>query len=168
MYTPSYYSFPCLHNIWILYALSMESLTSILSKQATFIAYVPLRGEVDFRAFLKVSEDANVYAIAPRAALDPAEEARKAAAVAGGRPVALLMPGRAFDRFGTRHGQGGGWYDRFLSFVPKEWLRVGFCFEKQFSNERLPKNPWDQSVDFVCVVTDDGKIRAIKTNARIK
>lgn len=71
------------------------------------------------------------------------------------------MPGRAFDASGTRHGQGGGWYDRFLAEVPKEWLRIGFCYERQFSEEPLKREAWDQAMDAV-VVVGNGMVRVYK------
>jgi 5-formyltetrahydrofolate cyclo-ligase len=126
---------------------------------------VPLRSEVAFRNFVRIPSGSVAYEIAPRAALDPFEEAEKAAAFAGGRAACVLMPGRAFDTYGTRLGQGGGWYDRFLSAAPKEWLRVGFCSEERFSEARLPRQAWDEPVDYVCVV-DGGEVRPVRTNAR--
>jgi 5-formyltetrahydrofolate cyclo-ligase len=116
----------------------------------TFITYVPLRTEADFASVLSVSD--SVYQIRPRAALDPSDEARTAIHFAGVSRTCVLMPGRAFDASGTRLGQGGGWYDRFLAQVPDEWLRIGFCTPDRFSQEPLPHNSWDQPVDIVCVV----------------
>lgn len=108
-----------------------------------------------------------MYEIAPRAALDPFAEAKNATALAGDKKTAVLMPGRKFDASGTRFGQGGGWYDRFLSTVPAEWLRVGFCYERQFSPEPLERMDWDQIMDFVCVVGEAG-LRVLETNARMR
>lgn len=141
------------------------SLSGLLAACPAWVTYMPLRTEVAFRDFIAPPESAEAYEIAPRASLDPFEEARKAAAFAGGRKAAVLMPGRAFDAYGTRLGQGGGWYDRFLSVVPKEWIRVGFCTKERFSETRLPREPWDEPVDYVCIA-DGSAVRSIKTNAR--
>lgn len=79
-------------------------------------------------------------------------------AAVGDRKTIILLPGRRFDARGTRHGQGGGWYDRILSSVPKEWTRIGFCFERQFSKDPLPREAWDQAMDLVVVVLPDGSL----------
>lgn len=70
---------------------------------------------------------------------------------AGDAPTLILLPGRAFDEAGTRHGQGGGWYDRFLSRVPVEWVRLGVCFSNQLSPIPLEAKPWDEPVDALYV-----------------
>lgn len=117
---------------------------------------MPLRTEVPFLDYLSLPHDAALFEIAPRASLDPVIEAEKAIAVIGTTPAAVLIPGRSFDASGTRHGQGGGWYDRFLALVPRDWLRIGFCYEKQFSPSPLIRQSWDQEMDVVCVVTLSG------------
>lgn len=71
----------------------------------------------------------------------------------GNAPGAVLMPGRRFDAAGTRHGQGGGWYDRFLARVPDEWLRIGFSYDDQLSPTPLIRKEWDQQMDYVVVVS---------------
>ncbi len=84
----------------------------------------------------------------------------------GTTPVVILIPGRLFDITGTRHGRGGGWYDRFLAAVPREWFRVGFCYESQFSAAPLLREAWDQPMDAVCVVGEDG-LRVLVPSATI-
>lgn len=65
--------------------------------------------------------------------------------------VCILVPGTAFDAQGTRHGRGGGWYDKFLSSVPSPWLRVGVCTRTQFSESPLVRASWDEPMDVVFV-----------------
>jgi len=66
-----------------------------------------------------------------------------------GARVYVLVPGRRFDRFGTRHGRGGGWYDRFLSAVPRTWLRVGVLRPDQLRDEPLSRQDWDEPMDWL-------------------
>jgi len=65
------------------------------------------------------------------------------------------MPGKVFDVYGARHGHGGGWYDRFLSKVPREWLRVGIAYQHQISKMRLIKKKLEQAVDWLMVLSDN-------------
>jgi 5-formyltetrahydrofolate cyclo-ligase len=130
----------------------MEPLTSLLSRYRTFITYRPLRTEVVLSDFMIFPEDARTFEIPARASIDPEALAREAIAFAGATETVLLIPGRRFDAAGTRHGQGGGWYDRFLAHVPRTWLRVGFCFDDQLSPTPLIRESWDQAMDYVGVV----------------
>ncbi len=127
-------------------------LNSLLSTYSTFITYQPLRTEVSVLDYSTLPQTAHIYEMPRRALKDPFEEAGKAVAASGGVATAVLIPGRQFDAAGTRHGQGGGWYDRFLAHVPREWLRIGFCFDDQFSPIPLSRESWDQAMDYVFVV----------------
>lgn len=118
-----------------------------------FIYYQPLRSEVPLPAKLPRHADTH-YTIPARASLDPYTEAKEVQYRARSRPTCIFLPGRRFDRSGTRHGQGGGWYDRFLSEVPETWVRVGMCFSHQLE-ERLVRNAWDMPVDMLYVVSKD-------------
>jgi hypothetical protein len=148
--------------------VAQESTQVVFSKCDAFITYVPLRTEVPFGNFFTVPEGKIVYEIAPRAALDPHLEAQKALTLVGSKKTCVFMPGRQFDAAGTRFGQGGGWYDRFLSEVPTEWIRAGFCFSRQFSPEPLLREEWDQIMDFVCVVDEKtGVLTVYETKGRV-
>ena len=145
---------------------NMQTLDETVSLFDTVVSYVPLRSEVDFHALLKRPLTI-AYEIAPRDSLNPTIEAKASMASTSGNRTVLFLPGRAFDRHGTRHGQGGGWYDQFLALIPKEWIRIGFCHESQFSETPLVKNSWDQPVDYVIVVSEKNRTyRVFVTNAR--
>lgn len=131
---------------------SLALLTSLLHSHQCLITYQPLRTEVAFLELLTPSQSVGVYEIPARASLDPISEAIKVCEQFRALDVAILVPGRKFDTSGTRHGQGGGWYDRFLAGVPREWLRIGFCYNDQLSTAPLKRESWDQAMDYVVVV----------------
>lgn len=54
-----------------------------------------------------------------------------------------LAPGLAFDRFGTRIGYGGGWFDRLLAQAAPEAKIFGLCYPTQISADPLPRQPHD-------------------------
>ena len=141
-----------------------SSVLAHILKNRSVVTYTPLRTEVAVRVYTNAP---SVYHIEPRPSLDPETEAAAATNAAGDTPLAVLIPGRRFDSLGTRHGQGGGWYDRFLSHIPEQWLRVGFCFSDQFSADPLVRKSWDQVMDYVCVVSrETGEMMCAATNAR--
>ena len=72
------------------------------------------------------------------------------------QPAALVIPGRAFDRFGVRLGHGAGYYDRTLAALPPGTLLVGVCFSFQVVDE-LPREPYDRWVHWL--VTEEGDPR---------
>ena len=70
-------------------------------------------------------------------------------------PDLVIVPGLAFTADGARLGQGGGWYDRFLSAVRSDCTTIGVCFSEQVV-DALPVEPHDVAVDHV--VTDEGSV----------
>lgn len=63
----------------------------------------------------------------------------------------IVVPALIYDRDGYRIGNGGGYYDRYLSGIRA--FTVGLCRERLIT-DRLPREPHDISVD--CVVTEEG------------
>jgi len=71
------------------------------------------------------------------------------------RPVSLesidlvVLPGLAFDDAGNRLGRGMGYYDRFLSRLPKHVPTIGLAFDFQMVRDFPPLEPHDFSVSKV-------------------
>ncbi len=71
------------------------------------------------------------------------------------RPISLksidlvVVPGLAFDETGNRLGRGMGYYDRFLSRLPKDVPTVGLAFDFQVLKDFPPLEPHDFSVSRV-------------------
>ena len=144
--------------------LESEQFSKILQSYSSGISYKPVRAEVDPLALFPELHRKIVYTIQPIPSILPAEEFTKAKALAI-EPVFILIPGREFDATGTRHGKGAGWYDRFLSMVPQEWLRIGFCTNDQFSSEPLVRESWDEPMDYVSTA-GNGSVRILYTGAQ--
>lgn len=77
----------------------------------------------------------------------------------------ILIPGQCFDKKGTRRGRGNGWYDRFLSRVPKGWIRIGVTDRKHFSPSPLTRKSWDEPMDWV-ICENNGMWQLYETRAR--
>lgn len=77
--------------------------------------------------------------------LAPAPDASEAT------PDVILAPLMAFDRFGGRLGQGGGYYDRTLAALRAGpgVLAVGLGFAVQEIDE-VPRDPHDEFLDAIC------------------
>ena len=54
----------------------------------------------------------------------------------------MIVPGLAFDKQNQRLGRGKGYYDRFLSTLPKTVTTVGLAFDFQLT-ESLPTEAHD-------------------------
>jgi len=57
----------------------------------------------------------------------------------------VVVPGVAFDRKNIRLGRGHGYYDKFLSGLPKRTKTIGLAFDFQVL-EDLPQDPHDVPV----------------------
>jgi len=68
----------------------------------------------------------------------------------------ILIPGLYFDKKGNRLGYGKGYYDKFLSEVEPECLKVGLCFGFQLGEE-IKAESWDVKMDYV--VTEDSILK---------
>ena len=147
--------------------LTSDALDQLLEPYDACIAYTPLMGEPDWR---KAPVPEQLRSIATPVTLagtsDPESEAAKLSEKYAGRTVLLLIPGMEFDTTGTRHGRGGGWYDRFLANVPAEWLRAGVTLQRNFSADSLLRSPWDESMDLMLVQHQEDRWSAYDVRPR--
>lgn len=127
-----------------------------LSRTDCIIAYAPLPDEPDYRTAPQF-QGVPVHVLSQSATDDPFARAEEYKKLFAGKSVAILIPGTRFDAAGTRHGRGGGWFDRFLSAAPREWLRVGVLFDHQLSAETLVRKDHDEPMDRLLVVNSAGQ-----------
>jgi 5-formyltetrahydrofolate cyclo-ligase len=65
-----------------------------------------------------------------------------------GKPHIIFTPAVAVDSQGGRLGMGKGYYDRFFKRHP-EVIRVGVVYQVQVSKHPLPREYWDQLLDWI-------------------
>ncbi len=129
------------------------------------IGYKPLPGEPDYSTAPFLKDRVVPFLISQDKTMDPCVAAQDLSQQLAGKKVCVLIPGQQFDKQGTRHGRGGGWYDRFLAAVPADWLRVGIARKEQLSENTLTRESWDQPVDWILVI-DGVSWQAYETCAR--
>lgn len=61
---------------------------------------------------------------------------------------AVVVPGLAFDRSNNRLGRGAGYYDRFLSSLPRHTTTIGLAFDFQMTDS-LPVEEHDVPLSVV-------------------
>jgi 5-formyltetrahydrofolate cyclo-ligase len=110
----------------------------------TLLGFTALAGEPDTRSLFVWCAATGRLVSVPEAEVDASW------------PDVVVVPGLAFTASGDRLGQGGGWYDRFLSQIRSDCTTVGVCFAEQIV-EALPVEAHDVTMDHV--VTDLGVVR---------
>lgn len=72
------------------------------------------------------------------------------------KATVVISPALAVDSGGIRLGQGGGWYDRALTFRRPDAFVVGLVFpEELYAADRpLPREPHDVAIDAVATTED--------------
>ncbi len=130
----------------------IRELTELINRCGGAILYTPFTDEIDY------SDNSFPFIIHQNRILLPSTKITDPYAWAGtcisiyrDKNPFILIPGKHFDIYGTRHGKGGGWYDRFLSKVPRTWLRIGIATVDEFSEERLSRESWDESMDWLLI-----------------
>ncbi|MEM5947439.1 5-formyltetrahydrofolate cyclo-ligase [Spirochaetia bacterium 38H-sp] len=63
-------------------------------------------------------------------------------------PELILVPGVAFDNNKKRLGRGGGYYDRLLSSLPPDCIKIGVCYSTQLTKE-IPSEKHDIAMDII-------------------
>ncbi|MFA5876865.1 MAG: 5-formyltetrahydrofolate cyclo-ligase [Candidatus Paceibacterota bacterium] len=143
-----------------------EELLEKLREADAIIGYSPMGDEPNLHEFLVKNKIFNSgRSILADKNISPHDFALSLLETHADEKVCILIPGREFDHFGTRHGRGGGWYDRFLKELPREWIRIGVLNALQISEEKLNREPWDEPVDYL-LITEKDDWNIITTNSR--
>ncbi|MET0663812.1 MAG: 5-formyltetrahydrofolate cyclo-ligase [Ilumatobacteraceae bacterium] len=119
----------------------------LLPATGTFrlLAFESVAGEPETASFVEWCRSVGVDVAVPAEGIDPSW------------PDVVIVPGLAFTAQGDRLGQGGGWYDRFLTDVRPGCRTIGVGFVEQIV-DALPVEVHDIRLDHV--VTESGDIVA--------
>ena len=149
---------------------TLKKLQKILFTRDIGISYNPLSDETDPLSnplLNKAMEKASSAVIVPKDSTRSPVNFAASLKPDFKKTAFILIPGQCFDKEGARRGRGNGWYDRFLSRVPKNWIRIGVTNKKYFSRTPLNQNSWDEPMDWV--MCERNKMWTLyKTGARIK
>lgn len=138
---------------------------SVFKKAKRVMFYIALKGEVETKEMIEAAKSLGKIIAVPvciknRTSLRPAllecvKHLKKGpygvSEPIGSRFMALrdldlvITPGVAFDRKGNRLGRGKGYYDRFLSKIPKDTPSIGLAYRLQIL-PAVPVNSSDVSV----------------------
>lgn len=137
--------------------------TNLFKKAKIIMFYIALNGEVETREMIKEAQNLGKIAVVPvcknrnliACALDYKAKLQKGPygvwEPVNKKPFNLglldlvVVPGLAFDKKGSRLGRGKGYYDRFLTRIPKEATSIGIAFDFQVMPS-VPTTPKDVNV----------------------
>ncbi len=129
-----------------------EVLDDKVRNAGAVIGFTPLQSEPPLDEYLSIIGVIPADRVPQKHDTDPVAVATSFANRFGEQAL-VFVPGSAFDQFGTRHGRGGGWYDRFLHSVPA-WYRIGVARSQDISNTALVRESWDEPIDAILVWKD--------------
>jgi len=122
----------------------LEAMTEI-EEAHKILVFTTIPGEPEMSEFRSWCDAKRKESAVPEDDVDPAW------------PDVVVVPGLAFTATGARLGQGGGWYDRFLSNVALDCTTIGVGFNQQIVDS-LPTEAHDVTLDFV--LTEGGLVSA--------
>jgi 5-formyltetrahydrofolate cyclo-ligase len=147
-----------------------QKLINLLKKYEASILYSPLINEINYNEKIfpiKIHKNNIILPVDKNS--DPFRWAKECGKKFSNKNTYILIPGKRFDTQGTRHGHGYGWYDRFLSKIPNDWIRIGITDIKRLSLKPITKKTLDEPVDWIITYNSFNSSWVFyETHARIK
>ncbi|MCQ2466349.1 MAG: 5-formyltetrahydrofolate cyclo-ligase [Clostridia bacterium] len=132
--------------------LSCDGIAKYLLDQGKTICYPRVKGET--MDFFEVKDLDSDFSIGAYDVPEPKMECRK---IYPNDIDLILVPAVAYTQDGSRLGQGGGYYDRYLNHygADKRPIAVGICYDFQVYSA-LPVEEHDYTVDYIlCVPSEE-------------
>lgn len=134
-----------------------QELEKKLRQHNSSIRYSPMKHEIRYDISSFFTQTSDDIILPNNKTIDPFVWADHCKSILISKKPYLLIPGKQFDIYGNRIGRGAGWYDRFLSKIPRKWLRIGVTDISSFSRTPIKQNLWDEKVDWI-VVNKKGQV----------
>ena len=145
---------------------STPELLLLIEKSPLLIGYNPMGDEPDPNDYFKEQNIGKGFGfmVSQDKDIDPIACAHTVREMNMSDAPLVFIPGREFDSRGTRHGRGGGWYDRFISSLPASWVRIGVASAERVHDEFLKRNEWDEEMDFLLIHGEKWSVRKVGTH----